>query len=122
MTKPTSTTRALAGRLESANFTAPAEQMVLPEVPTVPPIEPAMPSKGSAAYTALVDLVQGPLTTLDWVRFRENWKLGDAMYCLKKLGWHWVAEDVVADGRSCAQYTLSPAHAEIAARKLGEQQ
>lgn len=119
MTKPTSTTRALAGRLESANFTAPAEQMVLP---TVPPIEPAMPSKGSAAYTALVDLVQGPLTTLDWVRFRENWKLGDAMYCLKKLGWHWVAEDVVADGRSCAQYTLSPAHAEIAARKLGEQQ
>ena len=102
-------------------MTAP-EQLSLPEVPTAPPIEPAMPSKSCMSHQALVDLAAGPLTTFDWVVALQNWKLGDAVHRLRRLGWQWTKTMVVANGRLPAQYELTAAHANLAARKLGEQQ
>lgn len=96
------------------------KQMQLPDVPVAPPIEPAMPSARTAAWLALLDLAEGPLTTLDWVLTRINWKLGDAICTLrKKLGWHIESEFVTtADGRRTELYWLTPAHLQLAKTKL----
>ncbi len=94
-------------------------QMPLPEVPVAPPIEPAMPSARCETWLALLDLAEGTLTTLDWVVTRINWKLGDAVLRLRKLGWHVDSELVTtAEGRKTELYWLTPAHLQLAKTKL----
>lgn len=85
-----------------------------PALPALPPT----PRKGTAAWLALVDMVEGPLTTLDWIRQRENWKLGDAVYQLANMGWAIESDFVVADGRDVEMYWLTEAHLEHAKNKL----
>lgn len=95
-------------------------QMPLPDVPVAPPVEPAMPSVHTAPWLALLDMTAGPITTLDWVLERINWKLGDAIHKLeKKLGWQILSEFcTTADGRKTQKYWLTDEHLELAKRKL----
>lgn len=85
-----------------------------PALPALPPL----PRRGTATWLALVDMVEGPLTTLDWIRNRENWKLGDAVYQLANLGWGIESECVVADGREVEMYWLTDSHLQHAKNKL----
>lgn len=95
-------------------------QMPLPDVPVAPPVEPAMPSVRSAEWLALLDLSVGPVSTIDWVLERTNWKFGDAICTLrKKMGWHILDEMcTTADGRKTKRYWLTDEHLDLVKRKL----
>ena len=52
-----------------------------------PPFAPSMPPVGSAAETALHDLLARDLTQIDWLSERKGWRLSAAVKQLGYLGW-----------------------------------
>ncbi len=48
---------------------------------------PLMPPTGSAAETALNDLLARDLTQIDWLNERKGWRLSAAVKSLDYLGW-----------------------------------
>jgi hypothetical protein len=52
-----------------------------------PPFMPLMPPHGSAAETALHDLLERDLTTPDWIDEGKGWRLAAAIKELDYLGW-----------------------------------
>ncbi len=52
---------------------------------------PCMPPHGSAAETALNDLLARDLTQIDWLNERKGWRLSAAVKSLDYLGWEPVS-------------------------------
>lgn len=48
---------------------------------------PILPPHGSAAETALNDLLARDLTQIDWLKERKGWRLSAAVKSLDYLGW-----------------------------------
>lgn len=60
------------------------EQIPMFEGPSFCPI---MPPSGSAAETALTDLLARDITQIDWLNERKGWRLSAAVKSLGYLGW-----------------------------------
>jgi hypothetical protein len=52
---------------------------------------PLMPPCGSAAETALNDLLARDITQIDWLNERKGWRLSAAVKSLDYLGWEPVS-------------------------------
>jgi hypothetical protein len=52
-----------------------------------PAFSPILPPSGSAAATALRDLLARDLTQIDWLHERKGWRLSAAVKSLDYLGW-----------------------------------
>jgi len=63
---------------------ASSEQSELFDLPAFCPI---LPPAGSAAETALTDLMERDLTQIDWLNERKGWRLSAAVKQLGYLGW-----------------------------------
>ncbi len=61
-----------------------SEQNELFDLPAFCPI---LPPAGSAAETALNDLLARDLTQIDWLNERKGWRLSAAVKSLDYLGW-----------------------------------
>lgn len=77
---------------------------------------PIMPPSGSAAETALYDLLARDLTQIDWLNERKGWRLSAAVKALDYLGWEPISIMVQHPGwpNAIARYSL-PAKAKQAA-------
>lgn len=77
---------------------------------------PLMPPCGSAAETALNDLLARDLTQIDWLNERKGWRLSAAVKSLGYLGWEPRSVMVQHPGwpNAIARYSL-PAKAKQAA-------
>ena len=86
-----------------------------------PPFAPSMPPVGSAAETALHDLLARDLTQIDWLRERKGWRLSAAVKALDYLGWQPFSIMVQDPGwpNAIARYSL-PAKAKQAAMRGGD--
>ncbi len=83
---------------------------------------PLMPPSGSAAETALNDLLARDLTQVDWLNERKGWRLAAAVKSLDYLGWEPVSIMVQHPGwpNAIARYSLLPkAKQAIAAMRQG---
>lgn len=63
-------------------------------------IPPTMPAFGTAAYLALVDLTQTPLTQPDWLAMGRGWRLASAVKSLDYMRWPLASEWVKPNGRT----------------------
>ena len=86
------------------------------------PLSPYMPNLHSKAWLALLDLVEGPITQLDWLNMGRGWRLSAAFKELGYYGWPVGSEWVQAEGwaRPIKRYFLLPAGLNLAIEKLGE--
>ena len=71
---------------------------------------PLMPPCGSAAETALNDLLARDLTQIDWLNERKGWRLSAAVKSLGYLGWEPRSIMVQHPGwpNAIARYSLPP--------------
>ena len=71
---------------------------------------PLLPPCGSAAETALNDLLARDLTQIDWLNERKGWRLSAAVKSLDYLGWEPISIMVNhADWpNAIARYSLPP--------------
>jgi hypothetical protein len=76
----------------------------------VPPFCPLLPPHGSAAETALHDLLERDLTQIDWLAERKGWRLAAAVKSLDYLGWEPQSIMVQSAGwpNPIARYSLPP--------------
>jgi len=81
---------------------------------------PILPPVGSAAETALYDLLARDLTQIDWLRERKGWRLSAAVKALDYLGWEprSIMVQHPAWPNPIARYSL-PAKAKQAAMRGG---
>ena len=81
-----------------------AQLSLIPE----PPFCPKFPSTNSAAYTALIALLDGVLTQIDWLKLGNGWRLAAAVKELDYLGWEPESILLKRDGwpRPIAVYQL----------------
>jgi hypothetical protein len=63
-------------------------------------LPPTMPMFGTAAYLALVDLTQTPLTQPDWLSMGRGWRLASAIKALDYMRWPLDSEWVKPNGRA----------------------
>lgn len=106
-----------AGRRCKKN-TRPEQLSFLPP----PPCRPTMPSLHSKAWLALRDMLEGPITQIDWLNWGRGWRLGAAFKELDYLGWPLGSEWVIADGHTnpIKSYFLLRAGLILAAEKFGK--
>ena len=80
---------------------------------------PIMPPSGSAAETALHDLLARDLTQIDWLNERKGWRLSAAVKSLGYLGWEPISIRVQHPDwpNAIARYSL-PAKAKQAAAAM----
>ena len=71
---------------------------------------PLMPPCGSAAETALNDLLARDLTQIDWLNERKGWRLSAAVKSLDYLGWepHAIMVQHPEWPNAIAKYSLPP--------------
>ena len=83
---------------------------------------PILPKHGSAAETALHDLLDRDLTQIDWLLSGKGWRLAAAVKELDYLGWQPVSIMVQAQGwrNKIARYSL-PEKAKRAAYTMRQQ-
>ncbi|MDD5001775.1 hypothetical protein [Rhodoferax sp.] len=83
---------------------------------------PLLPPSGSAAETALNDLLARDLTQIDWLNERKGWRLAAAVKSLDYLGWEPQSIMVQAAGwpNAIARYSL-PQKAKQAAALMRQQ-
>ena len=95
----------------------PGEQLSFLPAPVFCPI---LPPAGSAAETALYDLLARDLTQIDWLRERKGWRLSAAVKALDYLGWEprSIMVQHPAWPNPIARYSL-PAKAKQAAMRGG---
>lgn len=81
---------------------------------------PLMPPRGSAAETALTDLLARDWTTPEWDRAGNGWRLSAAIKDLDYLGWEPISTRVPWPGRKrpIARYSLSAKAKQAAAAAL----
>lgn len=86
-----------------------------------PPFCPILPKPYSKAWLALVDMVDGPITQIDWLNMGRGWRLSAAFKALDYLGWPLDSEWVLAEGcpSPIKRYFLLPAGLSLALEKLG---
>lgn len=82
-----------------------SEQNELFDLPAFCPI---LPPRGSAAETALNDLMARDLTQIDWITEGKGWRLSAAIKQLAYLGWMPDSIMVLCTGwgRKIARYSL----------------
>ena len=87
-----------------------------------PPLSPTMPSLHSKPWLALVDMMEGPITQIDWLNMGRGWRLSAAFKALDYLGWPVGSEWVLADGNPepIKRYFLLPAGLSLAIERLGK--
>jgi hypothetical protein len=85
-----------------------------------PPLNPTMPAPYSKAWLLLRDLLQGPVTQIDWLNMGRGWRLAAAFKELLYLGFPGEAEWVHADGweRPIKRYSMKPEGLEVALSRM----
>lgn len=83
-----------------------------------PPFNPQLPPAGSAAETALHDLMARDLTQIDWLNERKGWRLSAAVKSLDYLGWEPVSIMIQHPEwpNAIARYSLPPKAKQAAMR------
>jgi len=96
----------------------PEQLSFLPE----PEFCPILPPHGSAAETALDDLLARDLTQIDWLNERKGWRLAAAVKQLDYLGWepHSIKIQHADWPNAIARYSL-PAKSKQAAYAMRQQ-
>jgi len=98
--------KTLSKRTHDFIVTGAGEQMsFLPPMP----FAPSMPPVGSAAETALHDLLARDWTQIDWLTEGKGWRLSAAVKSLDYLGWQVQSNMVQHPGwpNAIARYSLS---------------
>lgn len=84
-----------------------------------PELSPTMPTAYTAAWLALRDMVNSPITQIDWLALNRGWRLSAAVKTLDYDGWPVTAEWVTGPWpRPIKRYSLPEAAHKLAAERL----
>lgn len=83
---------------------------------------PIRPPKDSNAFKALVFMLEGPITQIEWLEHRLGWRLAATINELVNLGWQPVSKRVMVASKVIASYSLTLPAQKAVQRMLLEQQ
>lgn len=82
---------------------------------------PIRPQKDSNAFKALVLMLEGPITQIEWLEHRLGWRLAATINELVNLGWKPVSKRVRVASKVIASYSLTKPAQKTVQRMLLEQ-